>query len=72
MRVATPSTHLSFPSAARARDAVLDLLFQPRCIICDRWDTHLCDACIAEFPRAACAAAARRRVRLGRCQAWQL
>ena len=52
MRVATPRARIDRSAAARARTAILDLLFPPRCVVCDRWGDHLCDTCLAGFPRA--------------------
>lgn len=53
MRVSLLRAHFDLPSAGQARDALVDLFFPPRCVVCDQWGTHLCDACLAAFPRAA-------------------
>ncbi len=45
-----PSEHNSLAGQARRlTDAVLDLLFPPRCVACRRMGSLLCGACIAAF-----------------------
>jgi len=39
-------------SISRIGAAALDLIYPPRCVLCDRLGSFLCDTCLAELPRA--------------------
>ena len=53
MRVPMHRVRFDLPSAGQARDALLNLLFPSRCVVCDQWGANLCDSCLAKFPRVA-------------------
>lgn len=39
-------------SLSRLGAVALDLLYPPRCVLCDRLGSFLCETCLAELPRA--------------------
>ena len=53
MRVPLHRARFDLPSVGQARDALFNLFFPPRCVVCGQWGVHLCDACLAGFPRVA-------------------
>jgi ComF family protein len=43
---------MRFVALRRAAQVVLDLVYPPRCVLCDRHGAFLCEACLLALPRA--------------------
>jgi ComF family protein len=43
---------MTFVALRRAGQVVLDLVYPPRCVLCDRQGAFLCEACLSTLPRA--------------------
>jgi ComF family protein len=43
---------MTFVALRRAGQLVLDLVYPPRCVLCDRLGAFLCDICLSMLPRA--------------------
>jgi ComF family protein len=43
---------MTFVALRRAGQVVLDLVYPPRCVLCDRQGSFLCDTCLSTLPRA--------------------
>jgi ComF family protein len=44
---------MTFVAIRRAGKAVLDLVYPPRCVLCERQGDFVCEACLLALPRAA-------------------